>query len=135
MEMVIPPEPLVGAELLSAVEKGNRQGMDKRSVILACGYASRTADGRRFARATAFYEALFAAKGMQVGAVRTTGRRLSFQTRVQANGNVLVHRSYTERLGLLPGTGLVIEEDLESRSLVLHRRDPDLDDDAGEDDA
>lgn len=115
-----PDEPLTGEALLKAVEQGTLQGLSKRNLILACGYVRKGADGRRYAQAKEFYEAVLQARGLQIGSSRPTGRRLSFQTRVQVNGNVMLPRSYTAKLGLVPGTVLAIELDPGQCSLHLH---------------
>ena len=58
---------------------------------------------------TAFYEALLNAKGVNLGtdsAGRSTGkggRKLSYTTKIQFNGNLMVGKAYTAMLDLKPG--------------------------------
>jgi hypothetical protein len=57
---------------------------------------------------TAFYEALLEAKSVSCGdgggsGVGKAGRKLSFTTRLQFNGNLMVGKAYTAQLGLEPG--------------------------------
>ena len=54
----------------------------------------------------AFYEALLNAKGVDFGSTAKTGkggRKLSFNTKVQFNGNLMVGKAYTAMLDLKPG--------------------------------
>lgn len=75
----------------------------------SCGYVSTKKDGTERLNFTAFYEALLEAKGMNLGTGSSSvgkgrpGRSLSFATKVQFNGNLLVGKAYTAQLGLQPG--------------------------------
>ncbi|MBM5824376.1 MAG: AbrB family transcriptional regulator [Cyanobacteria bacterium M_surface_10_m2_119] len=95
---------LTGADLLAKVkELGDAS---KSDLVRACGYVSQKKDGTERLNFTAFYEALLNAKGVEFGApVRggKGGRKLSFSTRVQFNGNLMVGKAYTAQLGLQPG--------------------------------
>lgn len=78
----------------------------KSDLVRACGYVSTKKDGTDRLNFTAFYEAVLSAKG--VGALATTatskpGRKLSYSTTVQGNGNLLVGKAYTTLLGFNPG--------------------------------
>ena len=96
---------LTGAELLAKVkELGD---VSKSELVRACGYVSRKKDGGERLNFTAFYEALLQAKGVELGTTPKGGgkggRRLSFNTKVQFNGNLMVGRAYTAMLDLQPG--------------------------------
>jgi len=98
---------LTGPELLAKVkELGDAS---KSDLVRACGYVSTKADGSERLNYTAFYEALLRAKGVSLGtdsAGRGTGkagRRLSYTTKIQFNGNLLVGKAYTAILDLKPG--------------------------------
>ena len=97
---------LVGAELLAKVkELGDAS---KSELVRQCGYMSSKKDGGERLNFTAFYEALLEAKGLSLGGGETAGRgkggrRLSYSTRVQFNGNLMVGKAYTAQLGLQPG--------------------------------
>jgi hypothetical protein len=98
---------LTGSELLAKVkELGDAS---KSDLVRSCGYVSTKKDGTERLNFTAFYEALLDAKGMNLGsgAARSSkgrpGRQLSYATKVQFNGNLLVGKAYTALLGLQPG--------------------------------
>jgi hypothetical protein len=96
--------PLSGSELLSKVkELGD---INKSDIVRACGYVSTKKDGSERLNFTAFYEALLNAKGMDIGASSKgprAGRKLTFNTKVQFNGNLMVGKAYTSLLDLQPG--------------------------------
>ena len=95
---------LTGAELLAKVkEMGDAS---KSDLVRACGYVSTKKDGSERLNFTAFYESLLNAKGVEFGATPRpgkAGRKLSFNTKVQFNGNLMVGRAYTAMLDLKPG--------------------------------
>jgi len=86
---------LTGTELLAQVkELGDAS---KSDLVRSAGYVSTKKDGTERLNFTAFYEALQEAKGV------SPGRSLSFATKIQFNGNLLVGKAYTAQLGLQPG--------------------------------
>jgi hypothetical protein len=95
---------LTGADLLAKVkELGD---VNKSDLVRACGYVSTKKDGTERLNFTAFYEALLNAKGMDIGSSAKSGkagRKLSFNTKVQFNGNLMVGKAYTALLDLKPG--------------------------------
>jgi hypothetical protein len=95
---------LTGADLLAKVkELGDAS---KSDLVRACGYVSNKKDGTERLNFTAFYEALLNAKGVEFGGgpkLGKGGRKLSFTTKVQFNGNLMVGKAYTAQLGLQPG--------------------------------
>jgi hypothetical protein len=95
---------LTGADLLAKVkELGD---VSKSDLVRACGYVSSKRDGTERLNFTAFYEALLNAKGVDFGAAPKdgkAGRKLSFNTKVQFNGNLMVGKAYTAMLDLKPG--------------------------------
>lgn len=95
---------LTGSDLLTKVkELGD---VSKSELVRECGYVSTKKDGTERLNFTAFYEALLEAKGMMLsskGSGKSRGRSLSFITRVQFNGNLMVGKAYTAQLGLQPG--------------------------------
>ena len=97
---------LAGTELLAKVkELGD---VSKSDLVRAAGYVSTKKDGTERLNFTAFYEALLEAKGMNFGAGNSgskgkPGRILSFATKIQFNGNLMVGKAYTAQLGLEPG--------------------------------
>ncbi len=97
---------LTGQELLARVkELGDAS---KSELVRECGYVSTKKDGSERLNFTAFYEALLEAKGVSLGdgggqGRGKGGRKLSYVTKVQFNGNLLVGKAYTAQLGLQPG--------------------------------
>lgn len=95
---------LTGPELLARVkELGDAS---KSDLVRECGYVSTKKDGSDRLNYTAFYEALLEAKGMNLGEGShgaKPGRKLSFNTKVQFNGNLMVGKAYTALLDLKPG--------------------------------
>jgi hypothetical protein len=96
---------LTGAELLAKVK--DLGDVSKSDIVRACGYVSTKKDGAERLNFTAFYEALLNAKGVDLGGgtgkVGKGGRKLSFTTKVQFNGNLMVGKAYTAMLDLKPG--------------------------------
>ena len=97
---------LTGNDLLAKLkELGDRP---RAELVRECGYLSTRKDGQERLNFTAFYEALLEAKGMSLGPPARSGggrrgRRLSYLTRVQFNGNLLIGPAYTLQLGVKPG--------------------------------
>jgi hypothetical protein len=97
---------LRGAELLAKVkELGDAS---KSDLVRSCGYVSSKKDGSERLNFTAFYEALLEAKGLSFSApggrvLGGAGRKLSYTTRIQFNGNLMVGKAYTAQLDLQPG--------------------------------
>jgi hypothetical protein len=96
---------LTGSDLLTKVkELGDAS---KSELVRECGYVSTKKDGTERLNFTAFYEALLEAKGVTLGdsglGRGKGGRKLSYETKVQFNGNLLVGKAYTAQLGLQPG--------------------------------
>ena len=97
---------LTGSELLAKVkELGD---VSKSDLVRSAGYVSTKKDGTERLNFTAFYEALLEAKGVSFGdgggsGDGKAGRKLSYSTKIQFNGNLLVGKAYTAQLGLQPG--------------------------------
>ena len=96
---------LTGADLLAKLkELGDAS---KSDLVRATGYVSAKKDGSERLNFTAFYEALLEAKGVSLGegshGPKRPGRHLSYATKVQFNGNLMVGKAYTSQLGLVPG--------------------------------
>lgn len=92
------PTMLTGADLLAKVKE--LADASKSELVRATGYLSTKKDGSERLNYTAFYEALLEAKGMNLGERsgkehQRPGRKLSYATKVQFNGNLMVGRAYT----------------------------------------
>jgi hypothetical protein len=97
---------LTGSDLLAKVK--DLGDVSKSDLVRSCGYVSTKKDGTEHLNFTAFYEALLEAKGMSIdsGGGRSgkrPGRQISYATRIQFNGNLLMGKAYTAQLGLKPG--------------------------------
>jgi len=97
---------LTGADLLAKVKE--LADASKSELVRATGYLSTKKNGSERLNYTAFYEALLEAKGMNLGERsgkehQRPGRKLSYATKVQFNGNLMVGRAYTALLELRPG--------------------------------
>lgn len=102
---------LTGADLLTKVkELGD---VSKTELATQCGYVSKKKDGSDRVNFTAFYEALLGAKGVELGGggsgVGKGGRKLSYISTVQGNGNLLIGKAYTALLDLEPGAEFEIK--------------------------
>ncbi len=87
------------------------------------GTISTKKDGTERLNFTAFYEALLEARGMNLGAGSSggkgrPGRSLSFVTKVEFNGNLLVGKAYTAQLGLQPGDEFEIKLGRKQNTLI-----------------
>ena len=79
---------LTGSELLAKVKELGDS--NKTDIVRACGYVKD--DKVCF---TAFYEALLEAKGVSLATTsKKAGRKLSYKTKVQFNGNLMVGSAY-----------------------------------------
>jgi hypothetical protein len=80
----------------------------KSDLVRSASYVSTKKNGTERLNFTAFYETLMEAKGVSfadgsIGGKGKPGRGLSFNTKIQFNGNLLVGKAYTAQLGLKPG--------------------------------
>jgi hypothetical protein len=97
---------LTGADLIAKVkELGD---VSKSDLVRAAGYVSIKNDGSERLNFTAFYEALLEAKGVSFSHAdgkgsNKIGRTLTYGTKVQFNGNLMVGKAYTAQLDLKPG--------------------------------
>ena len=96
---------LTGPDLLAKVK--DLGDVSKSDLVRGCGYVSSKKDGSERLNFTAFYEALLDAKGLSFASSAKErgkgGRSLSYTTRIQFNGNLMVGKAYTAQLGLSPG--------------------------------
>lgn len=98
--------PLTGSELLAAVKRLEAEGASKNQIAIETGYFTVTKDGKERVNSTSFYEALLEAKGVTIGGnggKKSTGRKLTFRTKVQFNGNLMIGSAYTGAAGFNPG--------------------------------
>lgn len=95
--------PLTGKALLQKL-KGNN--LPKRELAKECGYYSITKEGETHANLADFYNAILAAKGIDLGDEPPTdgrGREASYRVSVHQNGQLVIGKAYTESMGLKTG--------------------------------
>ncbi|WP_094556419.1 AbrB family transcriptional regulator [Synechococcus sp. 1G10] len=94
---------LTGSELLAKVKELG--AASKSDLVRAAGYVNSKKNGSERLNFTAFFEALLEAKGVSLGdgGKGQGGRSLSYTTKIQFNGNLMVGKAYTALLDLKPG--------------------------------
>lgn len=93
---------LKGAELLAHCRDSAH--LSKSELVRECGYVSERPDGQGDRlHFTEFYEALLAAKGLNLKTEKRMGRKLTHQTKIQKDGKLLIGSAYVNELGLEPG--------------------------------
>lgn len=100
-----PMSALTGPELLAEVKRLESQGIGPNALARETGYFTVKKDGTERINRSAFYEALLEAKGVVIGGIpqSAAGRKLTFRTKVQFNGNLMIGRAYTAAAGFDPG--------------------------------
>lgn len=87
---------LTGSELLAKVKE--LSDLNKSDLVRECGYVK--GDKLCF---TQFYEALLEAKGLELNKPAKRGRHLTYKTKVQFNGKLMIGENYVKELGFKPG--------------------------------
>ena len=77
-------------------------------LVRECGYFS-VNNGKERLNYTSFYEALLQAKGIGLAADKNGQRKLSHQTKLQADGKLIVGSAYMKEMNLDPATTFNIE--------------------------
>ena len=101
---------LTGTELLAKVKELGEAC--RTELVRATGYVRPKKDGGERLLFSAFYDALLEAKGITLGRAPgegKAGRRLSYATKVQFNGNLMVGKAYTALIDLKPGDAFQIQ--------------------------
>ncbi len=101
---------LTGTELLAKVKELGEAS--RTELVRATGYVSPKKDGGERLLFSAFYDALLEARGITLGrspGEGKAGRRLSYATKVQFNGNLMVGKAYTALIDLKPGDTFQIQ--------------------------
>lgn len=102
-----------GAELLATLKRYDTA--TERELAIVCGYSKVAANGRTRLLLKDFYRAVVKAKGL-LPDTPACGRKVSGVTKVHFNGNLMIGKAYTRRLGLQPGDAFQI--DLTSRDQI-----------------
>ena len=101
---------LTGKELLAKVKELGAAA-SKEQVAREAGYYSTKKDGTERILYSAFHDALLQAQGLIFAPAVTTraGRQLSYEAKVQANGNLIIGAGYTAARGYTAGHRFAIE--------------------------
>lgn len=109
---------LEGQELLDFVKGSESRQLTEPDLAREAGYIRITKTGREQVLTKRFYNALLAAKGIEVNLGRTPGKTPQFTTHVHRSGVILLGKTYSEEFGLNPGDELVIKLDDDAIRLV-----------------
>jgi hypothetical protein len=97
-------EALTGKALLAKVKEND--GLGKRELAKECGYYTVSKDGQPRVALAEFYDALLAAKGIQLEPQKSAdgrGREASYTLTVHKNGQIVIGAAYTQEMGLKSG--------------------------------
>lgn len=102
---------LNGQDLIDYV-KANEL-LTQTALARGAGYVRQTRSGKEQVLVKDFYNALLAAKGMEIVVGRAPGKAALYETTVHKSGVILLGKTYSRQLGLRPGQVLdiVIEDD------------------------
>ncbi|TVQ07581.1 MAG: AbrB family transcriptional regulator [Leptolyngbya sp. DLM2.Bin27] len=121
-------EALTGKELLAKVK--DNDALSKRELAKECGYYTVSKDGQTRVALAEFYDALLAAKGIQLEPQKSSdgrGREASYSLTVHKNGQIVIGAAYTQEMGLKSGDEFKIKLGYKHIHLVK------LDDEGNED--
>ena len=105
-----PDTPLTGKALLQKVESLSH--LNKRETAKRCGYITVAKDNKPRVNLTDFYDAVLAAKGIELtpGVSRDRrGREPTYRVSVHRNGQIIIGAAYTQKMGLKPGDEFEIQ--------------------------
>ena len=95
--------PLTGKALLQKVKGSD---LPRRDLAKECGYYTATKSGVKRVNLSDFYNAVLAAKGVELepeGTKDGRGREASYRVSVHKNGSIVIGANYTQSMGLQPG--------------------------------
>ena len=104
---------LTGSELIAKTKE--LKGVSESERVLACGYFSKSKNGKKRKNYNAYYKAIAEAQGYKSSSEGETdgigkgGRKLSYIATVQGNGNLLIGKAYTALLDLKAGDNFEIK--------------------------
>ena len=122
-------EALTGKALLAKVKEND--GKSKRELAKECGYYTVSKDGQPRVALAEFYDALLAAKGIQLEPQKSAdgrGREASYTLTVHKNGQIVIGAAYTQEMGLKSGDEFQIK--LGYKHIHLKQLDADGNEDA-----
>lgn len=122
-------EVLTGKALLAKVKEND--GLTKRELAKECGYYTVGKEGQTRVSLAEFYDALLAAKGIQLEPEKSAdgrGREASYTLTVHKNGQIVIGAAYTQEMGLKSGDEFTIK--LGYKHIHLKQLDADGNEDA-----
>ncbi|NEQ74154.1 MAG: AbrB family transcriptional regulator [Okeania sp. SIO2C9] len=99
-----PETPLTGKTLLQKVKEFAH--LPRRETAKRCGYYTVTKNEETRVNLTDFYDAVLAAKGVDLdpdGSKDGRGREPTYRVSVHRNGQIVIGATYTTSMGLKPG--------------------------------
>jgi AbrB-like transcriptional regulator len=102
--------PLTGKALLSKVKQLN--ALPRRETAKQCGYVITSKSGQERVNLAEFYDAVLAAKGIEVTAKAekdNRGRDATYEIVVHKNGQMVIGAAYTKEMGLKQGDEFTIK--------------------------
>jgi len=108
-----PRQPLTGEALAQRVRE--LAHLSRTETAKACGYYTRTKDGRERANLQRFLNALLDAEGIDPDSRSSSqaapgrGREPRYRVRVQSNGTLVLSSGYSKLMGLQPGDTFQLE--------------------------
>ena len=114
---------LTGSELIAKTKE--LKGVSESERVLACGYFSKSKNGKKRKNYNAYYKAIAEAQGYksssegETGGIGKGGRKLSYIATVQGNGNLLIGKAYTALLDLKAGDNFEIKFKKKGRIISL----------------
>ena len=120
--------PLTGKALLQKVKGSD---LPRRDLAKECGYYTETKSGVKRVNLSEFYNAVLAAKGVELepeGTKDGRGREASYRVSVHKNGSIVIGANYTQSMGLKPGDEFEIT--LGKKHIHLKQLERKKDDDA-----
>ena len=100
----LPTQPLTGKALLQKVKELSDK--PRRETAKRCGYYSQPKSGNIRVNLTDFYDAVLAAKGIELdpdGGQDGRGREATYRLSVHQNMQIVIGGTYTKEMGLKPG--------------------------------
>ncbi|MFM7546210.1 MAG: AbrB family transcriptional regulator [Synechococcales cyanobacterium] len=106
----IPTTPITGKALLQKAKELSR--MPRKEIARRCGYVTVTNSGRARINLTDFYDALLAARGLDLNPETSKdgrGREPTYLVSVHRNGQIVIGSTYTEEMHLKQGDEFLIK--------------------------
>ena len=95
---------LIGPEFIAKVDELEKKGVSKPEIVIACGHVKYAPDGRKRPDFVGFYDQILIDKfGIDPKNIDMPDRKLSYRTKVQYNGQILIGKDYTAKMNLEHG--------------------------------